>query len=882
MAQPWDLIQPVRFGAYQLVERVATGGMAEVYLARPDAQSRFVALKRILPQIAADEDFVAMFIDEAKIAGQLNHPNVAQIFDVGKIDKSYFIAMEYVSGHDLRILWDRVRDAGDNGKPLLPMALACHIVSKICAGLDFAHRRKDSRGRPLGIIHRDVSPQNMLVSYEGDLKIIDFGVAKATGRLSKTQTGILKGKFAYMAPEQARGDLIDHRADIFAIGVILYELLTGDRAFRAETDFGLLEKVRRVDVVPPRALRPELPRELERILMKALARDVGDRYPWASALAADLDRLMSDQGWSNSREDLAAFVQRAFKGEYSEERHRLAAYHAYFDDDAVDQSSTLLRGARPPATVSVEGQAQRGGRAQSGPGEDYDVDDAETVDLVALREQARRLARGRPSLVAEGPESAEVTDEAEPAPSDPHALSRRVAAGRRDTLNNHQVGSAASAAAALGNKHPMTTGVNGSASRRIPSRDDLASVGDEDHIDHTVLDGAASLESVEPDATLPLPSASGASDPSHAPDRGAVAPQLDARDAPRVERAAPRPDPSRRAARKQTSGAREAPSRRESESAARSGRTFGAVALGGAAGIGMVAGAMLTSLMGGLWAPERHPVVFVSTPRQAEVRLGDTPLCAQTPCVATLESGRYDVLFRAPGADALSRSVEVTAKGAAPVEVVLERKIDGIRVETGPPGAHVSVDDVPLAGTTPLTLPALLAGSTVRLKFQLEGFEPLEVSRSVDSAEVWRYELPSPTTTWTILTEPPDALVDGPGRERDGRHVVTVGKRGLTLRVRRPGCIEREVALHSIGRAEAEQKVELDCRTLNSGILVNVRKRPGLKIDGVEVSPLAALDPYPMPAGTWTVVVRRPGARPESVTVELRPGEVHTLTPRVR
>jgi eukaryotic-like serine/threonine-protein kinase len=221
VVRSYETVQPVPFGSYQLVERLAMGGMAEVYLAKPDGAQRFVALKRILPNIAADDEFIAMFIDEAKIAGQLNHPNVAQIFDLGKINNSYFIAMEYVSGHDVRALWDRTRDA-DGGKTALPIGLACYIVKKICDGLDYAHRRRDSKGRPLGIIHRDVSPQNILVSYDGDLKIIDFGIAKAANRIVKTQTGILKGKFAYMAPEQARGEPTDHRADIFAIGVILY------------------------------------------------------------------------------------------------------------------------------------------------------------------------------------------------------------------------------------------------------------------------------------------------------------------------------------------------------------------------------------------------------------------------------------------------------------------------------------------------------------------------------------------------------------------------------------------------------------------------------------------------------------------------------------
>lgn len=323
-------LKPLPFGNYYLLERLAVGGMAEVYLAKCFGVAgfeRLVALKRILPTIAEDDEFIAMFIDEAKIAGQLSHDNIAQIFDLGKINNSYFIAMEYISGHDLRALWDRAREQGG-----LPLALACYVTQKICDGLDYAHRRRDNRGRPLGIIHRDVSPQNVLLSYDGDIKVIDFGIAKAANRMVRTQTGILKGKFAYMAPEQARGEPTDHRADIFAIGVILYELVTGERAFRADSDFALLEKVRRVDIVPPRKVNPAVPRELERIIYKALAKDAADRYAWASALSADLDRFMTAHDLAYNKGELAAYVRRAFKVEYQEETRRLKLYQTFKPD----------------------------------------------------------------------------------------------------------------------------------------------------------------------------------------------------------------------------------------------------------------------------------------------------------------------------------------------------------------------------------------------------------------------------------------------------------------------------------------------------------------------------------------------------------------------
>jgi serine/threonine protein kinase len=298
--------------------------MAEVYVAKaqgPAGFEKLVAVKRILPNISEDLEFINMFVDEAKIAGQLAHTNVAQIFDLGKIGQSYYIAMEYVPGVDLRALWDRTR-----GKGGIPLHIAVHIVTRICEGLDYAHRRKDSRGKPLSIIHRDVSPQNILCSYDGDVKIIDFGIARAANRVVKTQTGILKGKFAYMAPEQARGQPMDHRADVFAIGVILHELITGERLFRADSDFSLLEKVRKAEVQTPRAVRPDTPVDLERVVMKALAAKPEDRYPWASSMQADLERFLVTLRKQAGREELATYVRDIFRESYEQELERQHDY----------------------------------------------------------------------------------------------------------------------------------------------------------------------------------------------------------------------------------------------------------------------------------------------------------------------------------------------------------------------------------------------------------------------------------------------------------------------------------------------------------------------------------------------------------------------------
>ncbi len=292
---------PQAFGKYVLLERISVGGMAEVFKAKAfgiEGFEKLVAIKRILPTLAEDGDFIDMFIDEAKICGQLNHVNICQIFELGRVGDSHFIAMEYVWGKDLLQIQNRNRKLRTTMKPVM----AAWVGAKMCEGLDYAHRKKDAAGKPLNIIHRDISPQNILISYEGEAKIIDFGIAKAATRSSRTQAGVLKGKFGYMSPEQVRGLPLDRRSDVFAIGTILYELLIADRLFVGETDFETLERVRNVDVPALGKRNPTVPPELVRIISKALSKDVDDRYQWASEMQADLVGFLAtptiDPPWS--------------------------------------------------------------------------------------------------------------------------------------------------------------------------------------------------------------------------------------------------------------------------------------------------------------------------------------------------------------------------------------------------------------------------------------------------------------------------------------------------------------------------------------------------------------------------------------------------------
>ena len=323
--------KPVPFGKYYLLERIAVGGMAEVFKARQFGAESFektIALKRILPNIAEDEEFITMFTDEAKIAVQLTHANIAQILDLGQDQGTFFIAMEFVPGKDLRTLFERARRTAQ--KTLEPQQVA-FIIGEMCKGLHYAHQKKDNKTeRPLGIIHRDVSPQNVLVSYEGGVKVIDFGVAKAQNKIGKTQAGILKGKFGYMSPEQVQGLPMDHRSDIFSAGIVLHELLTGKRLFIGESDFHTLEKIRKAEAEPPSKSNPNVPSQLDAIVMKALARDVNERYQTANQLAEDLQRFLFMYNPVYKQEHLTEYMAQTFQEDLSKEKHRNSQYDQYF------------------------------------------------------------------------------------------------------------------------------------------------------------------------------------------------------------------------------------------------------------------------------------------------------------------------------------------------------------------------------------------------------------------------------------------------------------------------------------------------------------------------------------------------------------------------
>lgn len=306
---------PLAFGPYLLLERLAVGGMAEVYLAarREAPAGPLVAVKRLLPTVAERPELVRLFLDEARLLASLAHPGIVAVHDLGRVGPTYYMALDYVAGRDLRALLDALAARAER----LPVAEAAGIAAQLAAALDHAHRRRDAAGAELRVVHRDVSPTNVLVGLDGAVRLVDFGIAQA-GLPGRRGDGALRGKPAYMSPELVRGLPADRRSDVFALGAVLHELLTGARLFGGGAELEVQERVRRAAAPPPSAARPEVPPALDAVVLRALARDPGDRHPWASALAEALAPFAA------GRAALAARMAAVFPGAEAEERARAA------------------------------------------------------------------------------------------------------------------------------------------------------------------------------------------------------------------------------------------------------------------------------------------------------------------------------------------------------------------------------------------------------------------------------------------------------------------------------------------------------------------------------------------------------------------------------
>lgn len=303
----------VQFGGYTLLERIAAGGMAEIFRAKSVGLGGFekiLAIKRLHPEYSLDDQFVKMLVDEAKITVLLQHPNVVQIYDLGRAEEMYYIAMEFVEGPDLFRLLQVLHDTE---KPI-SLATACFILAEICNGLHYAHfRTHPVDEHPLKIIHRDVSPQNILLSWAGEVKIGDFGIAKAVERLTRTEAGVIKGKFYYMSPEQAKGEEIDFRSDIFSAGILLFETLTATPLYEDPGTESVINLVRNAAVRSPRTERPDIPKELESIVMKALQKDPQARFKDAREMARALQQFVADRIGLYTRADFSKTLRELFR-----------------------------------------------------------------------------------------------------------------------------------------------------------------------------------------------------------------------------------------------------------------------------------------------------------------------------------------------------------------------------------------------------------------------------------------------------------------------------------------------------------------------------------------------------------------------------------------
>jgi len=328
------------FGQYVIEEHIATGGMADVYKARMMGMEGFqktVAIKRILGNLTDSDEFVRMFIDEAKLAAQLNHNNIIHIYDLGKVDRSHYIAMEYIEGHDLRSILEKCRQRDVK----MPIELALYITNLLASALDYAHKKHDFEDRALGLVHRDVSPQNVLISFDGDIKLCDFGIAKAASKASQTRSGALKGKLQYMSPEQAWGKDIDHRSDIFSLGLVLFEMLTNEKVFSGTSELSVLEQVRDPIITAPSMKNAEVDSEVDRIIFLALKAERDERYQSAEDLESDLEKVMRKKGWSADRSTLVAFLDSLDSGRQVQP----------FAEDAAAPPSQPAPSSEPPPPI---------------------------------------------------------------------------------------------------------------------------------------------------------------------------------------------------------------------------------------------------------------------------------------------------------------------------------------------------------------------------------------------------------------------------------------------------------------------------------------------------------------------------------------------------
>lgn len=346
-----------QFGKFILLEKMAAGGMAEVFLAKSLGASgvnKFLAIKRILPQYSDKREFIDMFKEEAKIAVNLNHGSVVSIYEFGIEHGQFYLVMDYVEGRNLRQVLNELKKKGQQ----FTVEQIVYMIKEVAAGLDHAHRLIDgTTGKPLNLVHRDMSPQNIMLSFEGEVKVIDFGIAKAETQLEATQAGTLKGKFGYMSPEQADGQLVDSRTDLFSLGIVLWEMLANDRLFTSNSEAAILRKIRECQIPPIRKINPSVPVELENIVTKALAKDKAQRYQTAAAFHKDLNRFLNIEYPDFSPQDFSVFIKNTFSDVYADSKKKLVEY--------AKVTSGIEEKTQVTQTLTYTPESQNSGHPQS-------------------------------------------------------------------------------------------------------------------------------------------------------------------------------------------------------------------------------------------------------------------------------------------------------------------------------------------------------------------------------------------------------------------------------------------------------------------------------------------------------------------------------------
>ena len=347
-----SLSQNEKFGKYILLDRIAVGGMAEVYRAKLTGEKGFeklIVVKKMLPYMTEDPEMVTYFIDEAKLAALLQHENIIHIYDFGEMEGSYFIAMEYLFGRDLKSVFHK------SSQMNLPIDLenSLFIASKICEGLEYAHNLMDLHGASLNIVHRDISPQNIFITYDGKIKTIDFGIAKTTTQTTKTQVGIIKGKVAYMSPEQAEGKSIDRRSDIFAVGILLYEMITRKEMYDGDT-MQVLNKAINAQYEPPENLTPGLPPKVYEILHRALNKNLEKRYQSCGEMMTDIENCLYDIKCRPNAKMLEKYITSLFEKEYSDEKIKSIEILEYTPEDTNAKATMPNQNYQKTKVISKE------------------------------------------------------------------------------------------------------------------------------------------------------------------------------------------------------------------------------------------------------------------------------------------------------------------------------------------------------------------------------------------------------------------------------------------------------------------------------------------------------------------------------------------------